>query len=218
MEQRVHRQASWERRAAPALGPRPPWPLSHRGGKWKAEKSTVPWKHLSFLCPGIRCRGGPQGLDLSPFVPRPPAFTLPGLVCPCQAPCRKGGGWVGVWGRQNKAPCAGRFKTTQTDSLTVPASWRADIQNSGALGAGSFWRLRGRGVLQGLLASVGHSSLWCPLACGCIVTQCDLSCSPLLRVSGFSPCLFPSGFRAHPEFRIIPSPPLPKLLLQRPFF
>lgn len=52
--------------------------------------------------------GGLQGLDLSPFMPRPPAFTLPGLVCPCQAPYRKGGG------RQSKAPCAGRFKTAQT--------------------------------------------------------------------------------------------------------
>ena len=67
------------------------------------------------------------------------------------------------------------------------------------------------------LASDGHCNPWCPLACGRIITQHDHNCSPL-HVFGFSPCLFLSGFRAYPEFRVIPSPPLPKLFLQRPLF
>ena len=70
--------------AAPALDPH--WPGHAPPEEGRREKPAVPWKLLSFLCPGIWGIGGLQGLDLSCFLPGTPAFT------------RKGGGRVRVLG------------------------------------------------------------------------------------------------------------------------
>lgn len=134
--QRAHQVGTQDRR----LPQPPPQPLAHWRREGREGCSVLEASVLSL--PRNLGHGRPQGLDLSPFMPRTPAST-PGLVPPPSLVCR----WVSAaflekrwrlcWGpgaaktKDHNRP----FKTMQC----IPSQlWRAGVQNRGASSVGHF--------------------------------------------------------------------------------
>ena len=115
--------------------------------------------------------GGPQGLDLSPFMPRPPMFPLLVLSAHARLPTGREEAGVVSGAAKTKHNVLGGLKQHRQ---TLSQSWGPGGQTSKSkvppglvLPGGP----EGEVPLQGLLASAGHCNSWRPLACGYVITH-----------------------------------------------